>query len=85
MSEIADMMIEGLIDSETGELIDGDSPGYPRSVNWPGSVSFGRQKKKSYKPGPVVSGKVQCPQCSKRVKAAGLKDHLRDKHGVGRA
>jgi len=31
MCDIADMMIEGLLDSETGELIDGDAPGYPRS------------------------------------------------------
>lgn len=32
MGEIADMIIEGLLDSETGELIDGDAPGYPRTM-----------------------------------------------------
>ena len=31
MGEIADMMIDGLLDYETGELIDGDSPGHPRT------------------------------------------------------
>lgn len=27
MGEIADMMLEGFMDEETGEIIDGDSPG----------------------------------------------------------
>jgi len=39
MGEIADMMIEGLLDGETGELIDGDAPGHPRTMrnkkHWP--------------------------------------------------
>lgn len=30
MGDIADMMMDGLIDKETGELIDGEAPGYPR-------------------------------------------------------
>lgn len=25
--------------------------------------------------------KVDCPKCGKRVKAVGLQDHIRDKHG----
>lgn len=33
MGDIADMMLDGTLDSETGEFIDGDSPGYPRSMN----------------------------------------------------
>lgn len=33
MGEYADMIIDGLVDQYTGELIDGDSPGYPRSKN----------------------------------------------------
>ncbi len=32
MGDIADMMIEGFLDSETGEFIDGDAPGYPRTI-----------------------------------------------------
>lgn len=31
MGEVADMILEGLLDSETGELIDGDAPGYSRT------------------------------------------------------
>ena len=33
MGEIADMMINGLLDSQTGEYIDGKSPGFPRTLN----------------------------------------------------
>lgn len=31
MGEIAEMMIDGFLDWETGEMIDGDAPGYPRT------------------------------------------------------
>ena len=31
MGEYADMYLDGTLDVETGELIDGDSPGHPRS------------------------------------------------------
>lgn len=31
MGEIADMMIEGFLDEQTGEFLDGKSPGYPRT------------------------------------------------------
>jgi hypothetical protein len=30
MGEIADMMLDGFIDEETGEIIDCEAPGYPR-------------------------------------------------------
>ena len=30
MGEYSDLFIDGLVDSETGELIDGDAPGFPR-------------------------------------------------------
>src|SRR3954471_7082308 len=33
MGEIAEMMLEGLLDEETGELIDGEAPGYPRRMS----------------------------------------------------
>ena len=31
MGEIADMMIDGFLDEQTGEFLDGKSPGYPRT------------------------------------------------------
>lgn len=33
MGEIAEMMLEGFLDEETGELIDGTAPGYPRRAS----------------------------------------------------
>lgn len=33
MGEIADMMLEGFLDEETGEVIDEESPGYPRRMS----------------------------------------------------
>lgn len=32
MSEITDMMLEGFLDEQTGEVIDGSAPGYPRTM-----------------------------------------------------
>lgn len=86
MGEIADMMLEGLLDEETGEYI-GDqnmedfgveAPGFPRSLE--------REYREGRKPWddpvkPKVKPKVKCPQCGKRVKAAGLQMHIRDVHG----
>lgn len=36
MGEIADMMIDGTLDHFDGSYIDGDSPGYPRFVDYRG-------------------------------------------------
>lgn len=56
MGDIADMMIEGFLDYETGELLDGDAPGYPRTKR---HLTKAEQRKRLtvYK----------CPECSKRV------------------
>lgn len=51
MGEIAEMLLEGLLDEETGELIDGEAPGYPRRMSDLREVSVPR---------------VRCPVC-KRV------------------
>jgi hypothetical protein len=87
MGEYADMMIDGLIDSETGELIDGDAPGYPRCASLGNLPRSKRRKKKkpseSVAAGLSAVGKAQCPHCGKRVKPAGLNDHIRDKHNQG--
>lgn len=31
---------------------------------------------------PLPNEKIACPKCKKRVKAVGLKDHMRDAHGI---
>lgn len=67
MGDIADMMLEGILDEETGEYI-GDinesfygtaAPGFP--------ISYERE---------------QCPICDKRLKPGGLLQHMRAKHHV---
>lgn len=73
MGEYADMILDGFVDQYTGEVIDGDSPGYPRTK--PRS----RPKKKK---APAAAGE-RCPKCGKRCKSAqGVADHVRDVHGV---
>lgn len=85
MAEYADMLIEGLLDEETGELIDGEAPGYPRSAHYENLPwSKPRKKKKPAKVAaepPLAPGKAKCPQCGKRLKSAGLEQHTRDVHG----
>lgn len=67
MGEYADMILDGLIDSETGELIDGHAPGYPRR-RWKGKPRCGE-------------GNERCPQCGKRFKTQeGVKDHTAEVH-----
>lgn len=78
MGEITDMMLEGLLDEETGEYI-GDvnaaiygteSPGFP--------ISYEREAREYIN---HIEGKVTCPLCNKLVKKAGLSMHKRDVHG----
>lgn len=72
MGEIADMTIEGFLDSETGEVIDGTAPGYPRTK---GSYPKGKR---------LSSKKHRCPVCGKKLRTQqGLRDHQRDKHEGG--
>ncbi|MDA9095562.1 hypothetical protein N9J88_04115 [Porticoccaceae bacterium] len=76
MGDIAGMILEGLLDKESGEYI-GDkniknygkeSPGFP--------ISYGSGSKPKRK-----HEKVECPQCNKRVKKAGLSMHVNSMHG----
>lgn len=69
MGDIADMMIDGTLCEGCGVYMDGDGYGVPRRC-----PSCSRDDQ------PAPSAKVECPKCLKRVKAAGLADHLRDKH-----
>lgn len=34
MGDAADMLLDGTLDFHTGEYLDGNSPGYPRSNSW---------------------------------------------------
>lgn len=75
MGDYADMVLDGLLDEETGEYI-GDmneekfgmaAPGFP--------ISYEREHRKNR------VNKINCPKCNKRVKVAGLDMHIRDVHG----
>lgn len=83
MGEIADMMLDGTLCECCGVYIDDDGgfgiPRYcsnecarDRGADLPNPVS---------KPNP---GKTNCPTCKKRVKKAGLADHIRDAHPPAR-
>ena len=77
MGEYADMFIDGLVDSETGELIDGDAPGYPRSPS--------RDKRRQQKAAVRNAKPFQCHECGKRLATLqALTDHRADKHGIPR-
>ena len=65
MGEIADAMLEGLLDSETGEYI-GDT----------NEEFFGTKE-----PGfPISYAGDKCPLCGKRTKLGGVAQHMRAKH-----
>jgi hypothetical protein len=84
MGDIADMVLEGLLDEETGEYI-GDrnleeygfeAPGFPvsyerdsESFDIPFIHEIDELKKR------------QCPMCSKKVSPVGLYDHINKRHG----
>ena len=83
MGDIADMMLDGTLDEETGEYI-GDhnlakygteSPGFP--------ISLEREARENIpkKYTPKCLKKVKCKHCGKHVKETGLNMHIQDMHG----
>jgi len=76
MGEIADMMLEGILDEETGEYI-GDQNEAIYGVPNPGfPISYERDGREGTKL------KISCPTCGKMVKPVGLSQHQKDKHGL---
>lgn len=72
MGEIADMMLEGFLDEETGEVIDGDSPGYPRRMSEQTALLASQENQRR------VSKALPhpCPGCGRSFKHKGdLKAH----------
>jgi hypothetical protein len=75
MGEIANMVLDGILDEETGELIDGTATGYPRRMMDAAEVSrLGNQAAvRTRLPFP-------CPGCGRSFRHKGdLKMHRRDK------
>jgi len=90
MGEIAEMMLDGTLCEGCGVYLDGETVDYPRLCH--GCAQDRRKAGRVVEPNGkfYVDGgerkstptpkKVICPTCNKRVKAAGLSDHHRDKH-----
>jgi hypothetical protein len=80
MGEIADMMLEGFMDEETGEIIDGHSPGYPRRMS-------DRKEDRQFKAErPTKDCPCVVPGCAKKFRPSTMYrdflDHYRMKHGT---
>lgn len=76
MGEIADMILDGTLCQECGAFI-GEAVDYPRSCNSCGGTHSGGYLRTK------VIARTNCPICNKRVKKAGLADHMRDVHQKG--
>ena len=56
MGEIADMILDGFLDEETGEYIDGEAPGYPRRMSEMEAFSEGASRHAKDTKCPICSG-----------------------------
>ena len=71
MGEYADMIIDGFVDQYTGEIIDGDSSGYPRS----------KRKSRNRKSHNKSSGIFRCEKCGRHFQSEqSVIDHTKDMH-----
>ena len=70
MGEIADLMLDGSICEGCGVTLPGDAPGHTRLCR---TCQHDRAQ-------PAPDAKVACKTCGRRVKAIGLKDHMRAAH-----
>ena len=82
MGDIADMMLEGILDEETGEYIGDENlekygteaPGFPVSLE-----SEARKYDEALQNVKKIT-KLPCPICGKKVKPLGISDHIRNQH-----
>lgn len=73
MGEIAEMMLNGFLDCETGEYLDGDEPGFPRTTR----DVFGE----NHYPQRRNPRNTKCPICNRKFRGViGLMDHVRVMH-----
>lgn len=76
MGEYAEMMLNGMCCECCGAFI-GDADGFPRYCSPECAADRGMHIPIARPPIP----KTKCPECGKRVKRAGLRDHMRFVHG----
>ena len=84
MGEIADAMLDGTLCEACGEYMGSDA-GYPQYC----SEECARDRGIEYDNTALIEAdnrvrltKINCPQCGKLVKKAGLADHQRAGHGT---
>lgn len=82
MGEYAEMMLDGTCCEGCGEYL-GDGDGFPAYCS--PQCAAGRGAEYDVLPPPQWSKKTKCPECGRKVKAVGLRDHLRDMHGASAA
>lgn len=86
MGEVADMMLEGILDEETGEYI-GDAneefygteaPGFP--VSYERMHREGLEDPTEHADSKPATPRVECPECGKKCKITGISTHYKVKH-----
>jgi hypothetical protein len=77
MGDVAEMMLDGTLCERCGVYI-GNPDGYPKKCK-PCKKEDNLENHAKYL---LTQKKVECPTCKKKIKPAGLADHIRDKHGA---
>ncbi len=72
MGDITEMMLDGTLCEGCGVALDGAGEGFPRRCRDCRDEPVHELPKKA--------AKRYCPDCGRRVKPAGLADHMRDVH-----
>lgn len=84
MGDVADMMLDGTLCEGCGVYLGGESFGVPRYCAGCQSDGAGISTDLPAATVAPVETHKTCRKCGKRVKWAGINDHLRDKHGITR-
>lgn len=81
MGDIADMMLDGTLCEGCGVYMDDSLGEFPQRC----AACQESDRLQEITVGALqlaAETRVTCRQCGKRVKHAGIKDHIRDKHGA---
>lgn len=83
MGEVAEMMLDGTLCEGCGVFLNQVGPGYPCLCSDCGAENKANKKTaniNAHNESQAAQKKVPCPTCGRRVKVAGLSDHMRDSH-----
>ena len=84
MGEYAEAMLDGTVCECCGVYLEGEAEGIPRYCSKACARDRGALESHPNQIYKTPAPKVSCPTCKRRVKPTGLKDHIRDAHGVGK-